>query len=317
MTNSNQPAKKKYIGEGALLLATVIWGGTFVIVKESLNDISPMLFITFRFSLAAILLLPFVLTRKKLFNKKLLVGGSIVGLFLFLGFATQTVGLKFTSASRSGFITGAIVLFVPILQLVIAKRTPKNGAIIGTVLVFLGLSFLSSGGDSIFNLFSEIGENFNFGDFMTLMCAIFFAFQIVYIDVVSRKYDFWLLTFIELSVVALLGILFTLILDVTELEKIKLIPTDYLWFGILYTGILATFVNISIQTKFQKEVSPTKAGIIYSFEPLFAATFAFFLLNEKITNFGFIGGALIFLGLLISESYDSVIFIYEKRFKKS
>jgi len=314
---NHPPTGRKYLGEAALLIATIIWGGTFVIIKESLNDISPMLFITLRFSLAAVILLPVYFIKRKSFSRELLLSGMLLGLFLFLGFSTQTVGLKFTTATRSGFITGTMVVFVPILQLIIKKRPPTKGAIAGTILVFLGLSFLSSGGNSIFTLFSELGENFNFGDFMTLLCAVFFAFQIVYIDIISRKYDFWLLTFTQLASVSVLGIFATLLFDVTSIENIKLIPTDYLLFGILYTGLLATLINIAIQTKFQKEVTPTKAGIIYSFEPLFAALFAFFLLNEKITNFGVIGGALIFLGLLVSEAYDSMKLIYEQRLKKS
>lgn len=315
--NNHQTTGRKYLGEGALLFATIIWGGTFVIIKESLNDVSTMLFVTTRFSLAAVLIIPFVLKRKNLFSKDLLKGGLLLGLFLFLGFATQTVGLKHTTASRSGFITGTMVVIVPILQLIVEKRPPTKGAIVGTILVFLGLTFLSSGGNSIFTLLSELGSNFNFGDFMTLLCAIFFASQIVIIDIVSRKYDFWILTFIQLSTVAVLGAAATVFFDFTSIEAIRFVSTDYLWFGILYTGILATFVNITIQTKYQKEVSPTKAGIIYSFEPVFAAAFAFFLLNEKITNFGFIGGALIFLGLLVPEVYDTLKLFYEQKLKKS
>ena len=315
MTNPQFPVRK-YLGEAALLLATIIWGGTFVIIKNSLDDASPMLFITMRFSLAAVLLIPIFLLRKKHFSKKLLYEGMVLGVFLFLGFSTQTVGLKFTTASRSGFITGLMVVFTPILQLIIKRKPPTKGAIVGTILVFLGLAFLSSGGNSILTLFTELGSNFNFGDFMTLLCAIFFAFQIVYIDIISRKFDFWSLLFVQLATVAVLGIISTLLFDATSIEKIKFVSTDYLWFGVLYTGLLATLVNIAIQTKFQKEVTPTKAGIIYSFEPVFAATFAFFLLNEKITNFGFAGGALIFLGLLVSEAYDTLKLTYERR-KKS
>ena len=138
--NNIQSTGRKYLGESALILATIIWGGTFVIIKESLNDISPMLFISF--SLAAMLLIPFFIKKRKLLNKKILTGGMLVGLFLFLGFSSQTVGLKFTTASRSGFITGAMVIIVPILQLIIEKRPPTKGAIAGTILVFIGLSTL-------------------------------------------------------------------------------------------------------------------------------------------------------------------------------
>jgi len=314
---SNQTGKRKYIAEGTLLVVTLIWGSTFVIMKESLNDISSVLFITLRYSVAALLLVPFYLKRRKQISKKLILGGMLVGLFLFLGSATQTAGLKFTTASRSAFITGTMVVLVPILQLIIEKRPPTKGAIAGVILVFLGLTFLSSGGNSIFDLVAELGSNFNFGDFLSVLCAFFFASQVVTLDVVSRKFDFWMLTFVQLSTVAILGIISTLLFDLSSLEKIKYISSNYLWFGILYTAIFATFINITLQTKFQKELSPTKAGIIYSFEPVFAAMFAYFLLNEKITNFGFVGGALIFLGLLSSDVYDSMKVIYEQRFKKS
>lgn len=315
--NNNQPVGRKYLGEGALLLATVIWGGTFVIIKESLSDISPMLFVTIRFILASLLMLPFILKKRELFTKELVKGGMLIGLFLFLGFSSQTIGLKFTTASRSSFITGVAVVIIPVLQLIIEKRPPTKGAIVGSILVLLGLTFLSSGGNSIFNFWEELGGNFNFGDFMTLLCAVFFAAEVVTLDIVSRKFNVWVLTFVLLVTVSVLGFVATLIFDMTSVETIKFVATKYLWFGILYTGVLATFLNLTLQTKYQKEITPTKAGIIYSFEPVFAATLAYFLLNEKITNFGFIGGALIFLGLFVSEAYDNMKIFYEQRFKKS
>ena len=314
--NSLKPSSPKYIGEAALLLVAVFWGATFVVVKESLNDVSPLIFITLRFSVAAVLLLPFLIFKRDLFTKQAITAGVLLGIFLFLGFSTQTAGLKLTTATRSGFITGTIVVIVPFLQFIIKKRPPTRGAIIGAVLVFAGLFFLSSGSTSVFSLLSELGSNFNFGDMLTLVCAFFFALHVVYIDILTKKHNFWALVLVQLITVALLSLTTSFIFDVSSIEKIKLIPTEYLIFGILYTGIFATLINLILQTKYQKEVSPTKAGIIYSFEPIFAATFAFFLLNEKITNFGFIGAALIFLGLIVAETYETLVLKYG-RVKKS
>ena len=132
--NNSSSTRKKYLGESALLLATIIWGGTFVIMKESLNDVSSMFFIALRYSVAAIILLPYFLRNQKYLTKELLLGGMLVGLFLFLGSSTQTAGLKYTTASRSAFITGTMVIIVPILQLIIEKRPPTKGAILGTIL---------------------------------------------------------------------------------------------------------------------------------------------------------------------------------------
>lgn len=305
MIERTNKAFKKYFAEAALLVMTIIWGGTFVIVKESLNDVSSMLFIAIRFGIAGLIILFFLILKKHLIDRKSIIPGLVLGVFLFIGFGFQTVGLQHTSATKSGFITGTLVVMVPIFQMIIEKKTPTRGSIIGTILVFIGILFLSSGGTSITSFLSELGSTFNLGDTLTLICAVFFAMQVVYMDIYSPKNDFWMLFIIQLIVVSLLGLITSVIFHVTDFEKIHLSLTDNLWTGILYTSLLATCINFGLQTKYQKVVTPTKAGIIYSFEPIFAALFAFFLLNEKISNFGLVGSALIFSGLIISEVFDT------------
>jgi len=312
MNNSFKESAGKYFGEGALLLMTVIWGGTFVIVKESLNDISTLLFVAFRFGIASSLLVLILLLRKIKIEWQSVLPGMFLGLFLFLGFFTQTIGLRFTSATKSGFLTGSLVVMVPIFQMIIEKKLPGRGAIIGTMLVFLGILFLSSGGSSIASLLGELGANFNFGDGMTLLCAVFFALHVVYMDVISSKNHFWTLLITQLSTVSILSFISAFVSSGVSIESLHVSLTKYLLFGLLYTSLLATLFNIGLQTKFQKIVSPTKAGIIYSFEPIFAALFAFFLLNEKISNFGIVGSILIFLGLIVSEVYESFFSKKEK-----
>ena len=306
MNKLPQKTISKYFGESALLLMTLIWGATFVIVKESLNDISSTLFIAFRFAIAAGVLTVIMLIRKNKIDRESILPGMFLGLLLFLGFATQTIGLKNTSATKSGFITGSLVVMVPIFQMIIEKRMPTKGAVIGTILVFIGIVFLSSGGSSITNFLNELGANFNFGDGMTLICAMFFAVHVVYIDIISAKNDFWTILIAQLATVSMLSFIASFVFAGVSYESIHVSFTKYLLFGLLYTSLLATLFNLGLQTKFQKVVSPTKAGIIYSFEPIFAAMFAFFLLNEKISNFGLAGGALIFLGLIASEVFDSI-----------
>ena len=307
MINLKKDSSRKYIGEASLLLMTVIWGGTFVIVKESLSDISSMLFIAFRFGIATVVMSLLIFLWKKKIDTASLKAGIFLGFLLFLGFATQTVGLKFTSATKSGFITGSLVVMVPIFQTIILRKAPTKGAIIGTLLVFAGLIFLSSGGESVFSLLSELGNNFSFGDTLTLICAAFFALHVVYIGVITPKYDFAVLVFLQVATASVLSLVSSFVFEAASFEPLHVDFTNYLLFGLLYTGLLASLVNLGLQTRFQKEVTPTKAGIIYSFEPIFAAIFAFFLLNEKITNFEFIGSTLIFSGLLVSEIYDQLI----------
>ncbi|MCU7497310.1 MAG: DMT family transporter [Ignavibacteria bacterium] len=301
MNNSRSIIHRKYFGECALIFNTVIWGGTFVVVKNSLTDISPMLFVGIRFLIASLLLLPFALKELQKLERKSFIMGILVGILLFLGFSTQTVALNYTTATKSGFITGSLVMFTPLLQLIIDKRKPSFGAVFGSLLVLLGLVFLSVKDTSVLNLFNELGSNFNFGDVLTLLSAIFFAMQIVFLDKASRRVNFKALTFLQLSVTSALAFLLSVLLSGAGIEPMRASFTASLLGGLAYTAVLATFVTMTVQTRFQKEVSPTKAGIIYSFEPLFSALFAFFALGEGFTLFSFIGCFLIFSGLLSSE----------------
>lgn len=295
---------KKYPGEGILLLVTLIWGATFVIIKTALQDISPLMFVSFRFSLAALLLLPFAPKIMKGVGKEVIYGGLLLGLMYFLGFTTQTIGLKYTSATKSGFITGTFILFTPVFQLLFEKRKPGRANLAGILFVLTGLILLSSKGTSIFDVFHEIGGNFNIGDFFTLLCAMFFAMYIVYLDIISKKFHYMPLVFLQISITAVLGLVTAFLFSVTGIQSASFSFNTNVIFALFYTAILSTILTTTLQTKFQKVVSPTKAGIILSFEPIFAALFAFFTLNEKISHFGLLGCILIFTGLIVTEVFD-------------
>jgi len=155
-----------------LFSCTVIWGGTFVIVKSGLEDSSPLQFVAIRFTIAAILFFPFVAKSLRSISRKAWEGGIVIGSLLFLGFVSQTIGLTYTTASKSGFITGLLVVFTPIFQVVIERRAPKIGNVIGVILVTVGLYLLTS----------PEGSEFNIGDLLTLFCAAVFGLYIVYLD---------------------------------------------------------------------------------------------------------------------------------------
>ena len=212
----NNSFYEKYKGEVNLLIVTLLWSATFVIIKGALEDISSMLFIGLRFLIAGIILLPIVIRRKLDWKNAKIIPPIILGVLLFLGFATQTVGLKFTSATKSAFLTGSAVAIIPFLQLIIEKKKPKTGPIIGVVVVLIGILFLS-GGNSIMTLLKDIVTNFNFGYFLTLICAFFFALYVVYLDMISSKYIFWMLLIVQIGVSAFLAFS-TAILDESTLD---------------------------------------------------------------------------------------------------
>ena len=295
---------KKYTGEIALLFNTIIWGGTFALIKNAFTDISPLLFLGLRFSIAALIFFPFVYASLKKTNKQTLIAGSVLGFFYFTGFASQTLGLNLTTATKSGFITGTFVVFIPILQLIIEKRKPKWFNIISVILVLVGLIMLSSKGENVVEFIKQLGSDFNLGDLLTLLCALLFAFQVVYVDVFTKKYEYLPMVFVQLLITGIGGFILSFIFSISTLETVKFTFNTTVVTAVLYTAIFASIIATVIQLKFQKFVSPTKAGIIFSIEPIFAAVFAYFLLSEKISNFGLIGCVLIFIGLIVSEIFS-------------
>lgn len=272
-----------------LISITLVWGGTFAVVKFALTDASPLTFLAIRFGIAS-LIFPLIY-RKNYFamDKATLVGGLILGVLLMIGFAFQTIGLKYTSASKSAFITGLLVAFTPIAQAVIEKRLPTKGSMIGVGLVAIGLYLLTSPG----------GQGFNIGDILTLFCAISYAIYIVYLDIFSKKHDVSNLTLLQLSVTSGLSILVA-----PFVEQIHTHFTTGLLWALLYTSILATVFATYLQTKYQRDTTPVKAAIIFSIEPVFANVIAFFAFGEFVGYIGAIGGALIIAGLLTSELLD-------------
>lgn len=295
---------KKYTGEGALLFNTLIWGGTFALIKNAFTDVSPLLFLGLRFGLATLIFLPFVYSHLRNTNKKTLIAGSVLGFFYFAGFATQSLGLNLTTATKSGFITGTFVVFIPILQLIIERRKPKWFNVLSVFLVLVGLIILSSKGNNAIDFIKQLGADFNLGDLLTLICALLFAFQVVYVDVFTKKYDYLPMVFVQLLITGIGGFIFSYIFSIASLETVRFTINASVVTAILYTAIFASIIATIIQLKYQKTVSPTKAGIIFSIEPIFAAVFAYFLLSEKISNFGLVGCVLIFIGLIVSEIFS-------------
>jgi len=296
----------KIKAEYLMLMNTVIWGGTFVIIKMSFVDISPMVFLSIRFALASVLFLFPVIKMFPHIKKERYIEGIILGFLLYIGFGVQTVGLKMTTATKSGFITGTSVVLIPILQMFIDRKLPNKGNIFGIMLVFIGLVLLASTGTSMLSIISEIGSTFNMGDFLTFLCALFYGVYIIYLHKVSPKHDPAFLSFFQIAVCGVFCIISAFAFNTVNIEKARF---SFSWVLVLvcaYTVILSTIITTYVQTRFQPKVSPARTGIIFSFEPIFAALFAFFVLNEKISNFGFLGCVCIFSGLLVSELWQNI-----------
>jgi drug/metabolite transporter (DMT)-like permease len=268
--------------ELVLFGTTFIWGGTFTIVKLGMEEISPILLTAIRFTLAATIIT--LLLHRTIFPlpKATVLRGGLLGVFLFIGFVTQNIGLTITTASKSAFITGTMVLFVPILQYLLERRSPRVGNIAGIGVVTLGLWLMTS----------PAGAGFNLGDLLTFGCAIAFAAYIVYLDMIAPTMHTSQVVFLQIVTTGLLSWV-----TVAAFER----PV----FSMTGTSIGA-LLYLTLQSRFQKDTTPTRAVIIFSIEPVWASIIAAVAIGETLTETGIAGGALILGGVLLSELSERI-----------
>jgi len=283
---------KKIRADIILLLITIVWGASFPLMKMVLDFIPAFAYLSIRFFIAAaVLSLLFHKSFGKM-TKKTLVYGSIIGLFMFGGMAFQVMGLYTTSASNSGFITGLNVVMVPVISSVLLKKKPDRASFIGVTLAFAGLFFLSGG----------LKFDFNTGDFLTFLCAICWAFQIITIDKFTQTEDAPLLAIVQMLFIGAASTFLWILADAGKPVEINRTSAGIL----LFTGIIGSALAFGGQTIAQKDTTPTHTALILTAEPVFAAIFAMIIPNaqgvtEKPTLTTIIGGAMILAGMLISE----------------
>jgi drug/metabolite transporter (DMT)-like permease len=268
------------LGVFTLVLITVIWGTTFVVVKEALQTIPVPLLLALRFSLAALLLAWVVPERRTL------VPALILGLLAFAGFATQTLGLAITSASNAAFITGLSVILTPMASAVWFKNRVPARAFIAAMLALAGLGLMT--------LTSATGVNS--GDLWVLGTAFTYAFYIVYLGEVANRHSALALSSMQLWPMAILAWIWA----VPELPVLRTVPTPTL-LAILYLAVVATALTTVMQTYAQRVVPAYLAALIFVLEPVFAALFAYLMLNEILGWWGWVGGALVVLAMIVSE----------------
>ncbi len=285
---------KIYKAELILFIITCMWGLSFPLIKLSLDFCSPVLFNFIRFSVTLIIFI-LVYRNKIVFSQfKEWKYGVILGLFLFAGFALQTIGLKYTSASKSAFITGISLIIIPFAQYLILKKKPKAENIAGVIVVMTGLYILT---DAYF-------KTPGIGDVLTFFCAISFAIHVVYLDKFSGITEYIYLLFGQFLTMVVLNFLFMIFYEVVLTDTLFINLNSVLTVSLIYTSLFSTLICIVLMTKYQSETTPVRAGIIYSMESVFAAVFSYFILNEFFNKNQTTGILIMLAGLFISEFYS-------------
>lgn len=286
----------------ALLGVTIIWGSSFILTKNSLDHLETFNFLVVRFIIAAVLSSIIFYKNMLHLQKDTLIYGIRIGIILFSGYALQTMGLNYTTASKSAFITGFSVVIVPLLSSLLLKQKPNKAAVIGAVLALTGLAFLTL----------ETSFSLNIGDLLTMMAAFLFALHIITVGKYTVKVDSVALGIIQVAVVGCLSLIFTCIRETPILPK----GSD-VWFSILFLAVACTSVAFLVQNIMQKFTSPTHTALIYSGEPVFAAIFAYFVAGERLTIGGIFGAAMILSGMLIAEMDWKALFVRKKKLQSS
>jgi len=271
-----------------LLITTFFWGVTFTVVKDAINRVDVFVFLSQRFLIAAAIMLPIALTRANRINVRLFTHGSILGVLLFASYAFQTVALKYTSASNTGFLTGLSVLLVPLFGAAIFRHSVAPGIRWGVGLATPGLFLLCTDGSLSFNL----------GDILGAICGACVALHLLYTSRFARHAgsDVYLLTTLQLSVVGLLSLASAGIRG----KEVFIWHPELLW-TLVVCVLIATIFAFLVQTTMQKSISPAHTALIFCTEPVFAAGYAYYAAGERLGFFGFLGAVLILAGMIVSE----------------
>jgi len=279
--------RSRQLGADALLLLiTLVWGSTFVLVKDAVATYPVFPFLALRFGLATAALLAVGAGRLRRLGRRGLRAGVLIGLCPFPGYALQTVGLQYNSASKAGLITGLSVALVPILSAILLRRPPSPAAVIGVCLATMGLALLTLNHD--FRVAT--------GDVMVLGCALSFALHIVSVSAFAPSMDPLGLTIVQVATVALLSAAISLLIPGPWPT-----PSPSALWAAAFTGILATAVAFAIQTSAQRFTTPTHTALIFAGEPVFAAIFGVLLAGDVMTPAAVAGGVLIVLGTVVNE----------------
>jgi drug/metabolite transporter (DMT)-like permease len=262
-----------------MIVATIFWGGSFVFNKIGFRDIPPVTFLFFRFSLATLIMGVFCLRRLPGLNRCVLWKGGVVGLALAAVNLSFVLGLSGTSVSRAGFLNNLFVLIIPLLSFFLWRERVDRWITTGIFLALAGLWQLAWGG----------AEGFSRGDLLSTLCALFIAVHIIVVSRILRDEDVFLVTLVQFATVAAVGaILFAFLPG----KPFRIGPVSST--ALLYCAIFPTVICFTLQNTYQRYTTPTKAGLIYTLDPVWSMLGGVLFLGERLSGREWLGCALIF-----------------------
>jgi drug/metabolite transporter (DMT)-like permease len=288
---SSHPTRLR--AELALAFCTLLWGCTFVVVKNSLDHSSVFVFLALRFTLAGICMAAFRPGVFRVLQREEIFAGVRLGFFMFCGYAFQTAGLRYTTASNSGFITGSSVVLVPLILALFWGQRVTAWVYFGTIAAAAGLYFLTVPVSGVAHL--------NRGDVLTFFAAISYAVHIILVGEYAREHSAAALSVLQVLACAAMAWLTAFGAHAIRWQTMSLQSSSQLWIGVAVCAVFATGVAFSLQLWAQQYTSPSHAAILFTLEPVFAVATSYLVLGERLGLRSLVGAALVLAGILAAE----------------
>ncbi len=276
-----------------IVVATIIWGFSFVVVKDAVDVVPPAWLMGMRFTATAVILaVAFHKTLRRNLDVSHLMAGAVLGVLSFLGFWIQTIGITDTTPGRNAFLTATYCVMVPFLYWIVAKRRPTVYNLVAAVLCIAGVGFVSLGGDFSFSM--------RWGDAMTLLGAVFFAIHMVMVPVFASRHDVMTITIVQIATSGLCGLVIGFSSE--PAPNVSVLGIDF-WIQLSYLVVFASCLAMVFQNVAQAKIPPAQAALLLSLESVFGVVFSVLLYGEQLTWMLVAGFALIFAAIVISEIF--------------
>jgi drug/metabolite transporter (DMT)-like permease len=277
----------------ALLLCSLLWGVTFVVVKDALADSSVFAYLAARFILALPPMAWFYGAALRKLSASDFRAGVRIGILMFGGYAFQTAGIAKTTPSKAAFITGFSVVLVPVLMALVWRRRISGWAWAGAFASFAGLYYLTVPREGIAEL--------NRGDLLVMGCTVCYALQIIFIERYSAGHSLAGLGFLQVAVTAAFSLAAIPLVAAAHWERFRFDLTPGLILAVIVTAVFTTAIAYPLLVWGQSHTSATNTALILAGEPVFAAITSFIALHERLGARALLGAALILAGILVAE----------------
>ncbi|MBE6884232.1 MAG: DMT family transporter [Ruminococcaceae bacterium] len=275
----------------ALLASTLIWGCSFMVMKDTVGSLPPHMLLGIRFTLGALLLTLIFIKKFKGINLKYILEGAFTGILLFCAYCAQTLGLTTTTPGKNAFLTSVYCIIVPFMFWVVNRKRPDIYNVVAAVICIVGIGFVSL----------EKGFVIGTGDLLTLLGGFFYAAHIIAVARFSKGKDPIVYTILQFAAAAVMSWLVWLCFEYKETDFSVLASGDII-FNLVYLVVCATATALLLQNIGQKYTDPSSASIILSLESVFGVAFSVMFYNEQLTVKLVVGFALIFIAVIVSET---------------